>query len=542
MNFFRMVNNQDSGLHADSMLELKTKLIDLIILVGTILGIGTFISSKFPLENFVINPDFFFDIFVITMLITISLLRAKISLEVKTNIVIGLLFLTMMSDFTENGLFTPDPVLIVVIPFLTILVYDLRTTIIVYTISAVSFLVMGFIIVNGYLEPVIQNSYSNSIFRWIEHLLMYSVVAFVITIFLDRFHNTIYALIDDLKKQNEYLAERETTLSTIIENFPRSYVALIDKNHKIISTGGKEFKSAGMDQTEVLGLTIQEALFHLGTTENTESLTEILKQTFDGKENELEISFGDMFMLVKTAPLVSSKGDIRTILIVFENITDRVKAQKLIEENLEEKNVMLQEIHHRVKNNLAVVSGLLEMQSFSVDDPKSKMILNKSINRIISIAKVHEMLYQSDNFNSLPFKKYISQLSNIIISSMNDEGLSIDVDIDISVQNLSINHGVPLGIIFNELITNSVKYGFQKPEENRIEIRINSSEDNIEVVYTDNGIGIDDFEAATRNSLGLSLVTSMLQQIEASFEFDTDNQFKLNFSFPAKTNNKNGLM
>lgn len=537
-----MINNKNLGVHLDSMLELKTKLIDLIIFVGTVLGIGTFITSNFPFENFEINPDLFFDIFVISTLIAISVFRNKISLELKANISIGAIFLTMMSDLMEHGLFTADPVLIVLIPFLTILVYDLRTTIIVYSISSVSFLLMGLLKVNGFLEPVIHHGYFDSYFRWVEHLLMYSVVAFVITIFLHRFHTTIYNLIDNLKNQNEYLAERETTLSTIIENFPRSYVTLIDENHTIISTGGTEFNNDDIDQAMTLGLTIEETLAANGITENLQNLTDIFNQTFNGGEHELEIKFGDMFMQVKTAPLVNSQGDIHTILVVFENITDRIEAQQQIEENLEEKSVMLQEIHHRVKNNLAVVSGLLEMQSSNVDDPKSKMILNTSINRIISIAKVHEMLYQSDKFNCLPFKNYITELSNIIISSMNDEGKSIDVDIDISVQNLNINHGVPLGILFNELITNSVKYGFQKPEGNRIEIKISSSEDTIDVVYADNGIGIENFEAAKQESLGFSLVTSMLQQIEAQFEFDTNNHFNLHFSFPATSNHRGGPM
>lgn len=532
--------NQGSELHTDSMLELKTKLLDLIIFVGTILGIAVFVTAKFPFENFVVNPDFFFDIFVISALLSISFMRKKISLELKTNIVIGLAFLTMMSDLTENGLFTPDPALIVIIPFLTILVYNLKTTIIVYSMTSVSFLVMGFLIASGYVEPVIQNSYSNSFFRWIEHLLMYSVVAFVITIFLDRFHTTIYKLIDDLKSQNGYLAERESTLSTIIENFPRSFVALIDEDYNIISTGGKEFKNTGIDQTKLLGLSIEEGMRLFVSTDNLGRLTSIYEETFKGKEQELEVNFKDTYMLVKTAPLVNSQGEIHSILVAFENITDRVEAQKVIEDNLEEKNVMLQEIHHRVKNNLAVVSGLLELQSLSVDDPKSKMILSKSTNRIVSIAKVHEMLYQSDKFNSLPFKKYISELSNIIIRSMNDEGKSVDVDIDISVQNLNINHGVPLGIIFNELITNSVKYGFEKLEGNQIQIRINSSGNRVDVTYKDNGVGIEDFEAAKRESLGLSLVNSMLQQIEANYEFNTKDQFELHFSFPAAIHSENG--
>lgn len=277
-------------------------------------------------------------------------------------------------------------------------------------------------------------------------------------------------------------------------------------------------------------------------SENLENLVDIYEHTFKGEESELEFRFGNVFMQVKTAPIVSSQGEIHSILVVFENITERVETQKVIEENLEEKNVMLQEIHHRVKNNLAVVSGLLEMQSYNVTDSKAKTILTDSTNRIISIAKIHEMLYESDRFNSLPFKKYIRELADIIISSINDEGKPIDVDIDISVKNLSINHGVPLGIIFNELITNSVKHGFQQVEGNRIEISINSSENNIEVIYTDNGIGIDDFDAATSNSLGFSLIMSMLRQIEAQFEFDTNNQFKLTFSFPATSNNRPGPM
>lgn len=528
-----MRREQNSAIRVDRMVELKTKLIDRIIIVGTALGAGVFIIAKFPFESFRINPDFFYDIFALTLLSGIIFFRKKLSLKVKTNIVVAILFLTFTSDLMENGLFTPDPILMVLIPFLTILVYDLRTTIIVYAFSSAVFLLMGSLIVNGFLEPVIANVYSNSFFRWIEHWLMYTLLAFVITLFLNSFHNTIYELIDSLKQQNEHLAEREATLSTIIENFPRSFVTLVDKDSTIISTGGKEFQNRNIDQAQLLGMTVEDALFRLGRNDNQKELANIILDTFNKTEHRLEVSFGDDFMQIKTAPLLNSKGEVHTIVVVFENITERVQAQHLIEENLEEKKVMLQEIHHRVKNNLAVVSGLLEMQSFHVDDERSKTILSESTNRIISIAKVHEMLYESEKFNSLPFKAYITELSDMIITSMNDEDKSVSVNIDISVKNLGINHGVPLGIIFNELITNSVKYGFRQKEGNQISITVTSSGDLIDVIYEDNGIGIEGFEAAKSKSLGFTLIESLLQQIDATHEFETNNQFKLSFSFPA---------
>ena len=207
----------------------------------------------------------------------------------------------------------------------------------------------------------------------------------------------------------------------------------------------------------------------------------------------------------------------------------------LFGENLNEKNVLLQEIHHRVKNNLAVVSGLLQLQSFKISDSRTKFILGKSTNRILSIAKVHEMLYEAKNFNKIPFKKYIEELAQMILSSMNDEGKNINIQININVNYLNINHGVPLGIIFNELITNSVKYGFTEQEGNSIFISVEPDQKDIRVIYMDNGIGIDDFESATSKSLGFTLIESLMHQIEAEFIYDTKDRFKLSFTFPANS-------
>lgn len=230
-------------------------------------------------------------------------------------------------------------------------------------------------------------------------------------------------------------------------------------------------------------------------------------------------------------PLTSDNDEVKSILVVAENITEEVATKKLIEDNLEEKSVLLQEIHHRVKNNLAVVSGLLELQSYNIEDDKTKLILRKSTNRILSIAKVHEMLYESKNFTKIPFKRYINELTEIIIDSLNIDGSDISISTNISVQHVNINHGVPLGIIFNELITNSIKYGFNGQNDKIIEIYVDKSEDLYTVIYRDNGIGIENFEAATSKSLGFTLIHSLLDQIEAEYQYDTDNKFELTFRF-----------
>lgn len=406
-----MINSQ-----IDNSSDLKQDLIDKVLLVGASTGVGVFLISLFPLNEFYLNADFFFDIFALSILFGTYFLRDKIDVKIKMNTINIMLVLLLVSDLLENGINTPDFILMVLIPFFSILIYDLKITLLIYGFCSVVFLCIGHFYHLGIITSPDYNAAETSIFRWYETLLMISVVTFVITLFVNKFNNRVYNLIQNLENQN-------TQLHT---------------------------------------------------------------------------------------------------------------SQTLIEENLNEKNVLLQEIHHRVKNNLAVVSGLLSLQSYHIENEQLKMVLNKSMNRILSIAKVHEMLYESKKFNNIPFDTYIKELSEIILSSMNEENKSIDFKTDISVDQLSINQGVPLGIIFNELITNSVKYGFEKKEGNEITIIVRPRGTNIEVVYSDNGIGIEDFETSSEKSLGFTLIKSLMQQIEAEHEFETENQFKLTFEFPVE--------
>lgn len=509
---------------------IKNDLINAILLLGTTFGFLAFLASLIPFSADNINADFFFDIFGLGALYLTYFLRKKLSLMVKSNLIIAMLYLLFISDVFENGLDSPDFVIVVLIPFVSTLIYRFWISISLYIVAIGLYLIIGFLFITGVISSSNYTS-DETFFRWLEVVLVLSVVSIMITLFLDKFHKTINDLIDNLEKQNDNLLEREFLLSTIKDNFPRSYMSVIDSDFRITMTGGSEFKTQGINPEDYNGLTVREVLEPI-RDEPLNTILESYRKTLEGEGQVFQIKLGDQYQTYKTMPLPDKNGEIKSFLSVVENITESVENKHLIEENLNEKNVLLQEIHHRVKNNLAVVSGLLSLQSFKIKDPKSKFILEKSTNRIMSIAKVHEMLYESKNFNRIPFERYINELATIILDSMNYDAKSIQFSTDIAVDFISINHGVPLGIIFNELITNSVKYGFYSNNNNVIKIKVSQNDGRFEVIYEDNGIGIENLEVAISKSLGFTLIESLMNQIEADFEYDTNGKFKLCFSFP----------
>jgi two-component sensor histidine kinase/HAMP domain-containing protein len=221
---------------------------------------------------------------------------------------------------------------------------------------------------------------------------------------------------------------------------------------------------------------------------------------------------------------ITRKDEIGTLAQSVKNIADNLastltsrdnlarevefhrKTEKQIKSHLKEKETLLKEIHHRVKNNLAVVSSLLELQSSSINDERLKAALTDSQNRVQSISAIHETLYQSENLSSIDLNTYLPKLArsvaqnHIIDSKVN---LKIEAeDIVIGVKQASI-----LGLIVNELITNSYKYAFPDRQEGEIKIRLQKIEDQIELEYADNGIGVPkDFDWENIKSMGLSLV------------------------------------
>tara|TARA_R110002012_G_scaffold49676_6_gene128420 strand:+ start:5984 stop:7204 length:1221 start_codon:yes stop_codon:yes gene_type:complete len=199
------------------------------------------------------------------------------------------------------------------------------------------------------------------------------------------------------------------------------------------------------------------------------------------------------------------------------------KSRNEIQERIEEKETLLKEVHHRVKNNLQTVSSLLSLQSRSIDDSKISNIIKSSQNRVVSMAMVHEMLYKRDDYLSkIELKPYVQELCDYLVRSVKGSGNNVHVNLDIKNYKLSIDTVIPLGLIINETITNALKYGIAEVRDGKIHVSVEKIADNRYKMYLgDNGIGYsEEINPKTTNSLGLKLIYNLARQLRGSITRD----------------------
>ncbi len=263
----------------------------------------------------------------------------------------------------------------------------------------------------------------------------------------------------------------------------------------------------------------------------TEFFTEVIT-TGNSRDGQFEIvtAKGNL-KWVRAKGAAEYAGDqIVRVYGFFQDITESVKRQRTIVESLNEKNALLGEIHHRVKNNLAVISGLLQLQLMKGEN--AQLSLEDAVNRIQSIATVHEILYNTENFNVINLDKYLEKLT-LNIAKTNPSFISdIKLNSNIEEVDLSINQAVPVGLLLNELITNSLKHAFKNEDPGSISINVtNSGNNSIQLSYSDSGTGFDKSLLDQGESLGYKLIQSLLLQLEATHTIETIAGFKLDCTF-----------
>jgi two-component sensor histidine kinase/ligand-binding sensor domain-containing protein len=209
---------------------------------------------------------------------------------------------------------------------------------------------------------------------------------------------------------------------------------------------------------------------------------------------------------------------------------EKKKLKELVDEQtielqgaLEEKEVLIKEIHHRVKNNLAVISGLLEMQSWTLENEEAKKALNESKLRVLAIAKIHENLYQNKNLGKIDFEVFLKELKNGVAATMQVSGKVIEIDLKVKSNMIRIDQAIPCGLIINELLTNAFKHAFEDVNEGKIEIYFEEKDEFLCLQVRDNGKGIDkDILKNNNSSLGITLIESLVLQLDAEFNIKND--------------------
>jgi PAS domain S-box-containing protein len=218
---------------------------------------------------------------------------------------------------------------------------------------------------------------------------------------------------------------------------------------------------------------------------------------------------------------------------IFRDVTERKRAEEQIRASLREKEVLLKEIHHRVKNNLQVISSLLRLQSQYAQDKGDVEIFKESQNRIKSMALVHEKLYQSKDLANINFHEYVSLLANGLFRSYGVNTDKIALKTDIEDIMLGVDVAIPCALIINELVSNSLKYAFPGNKEGEIKITLRTLDESaMDLTVADNGIGMPaDINFRSSESLGLKLVTILTNQIEGELEMDRSEGTRFRIKF-----------
>ena len=218
-----------------------------------------------------------------------------------------------------------------------------------------------------------------------------------------------------------------------------------------------------------------------------------------------------------------------SIKVLDEKVDEKTKE---LSSSLEEKEILLKEIHHRVKNNLALTISLIKLQQAKIKDENTKKILNDIQERIYTMELLHRKLYESSNLNLINFKEYITNLTNDISNTYNYEKM-VSIDINMKDIYLDIETAMPCGLILNEIITNSFKYAFKDNANPKLIIKMIKNESAYELIIKDNGKGIDEnINIYTSSSLGLKLINSISKlQLhgELNYSYEQGAVFKINF-------------
>ena len=258
------------------------------------------------------------------------------------------------------------------------------------------------------------------------------------------------------------------------------------------------------------------------TTEYHSVWDEKYEQAFQGKQVEFisertQISGKKIIRQILLYPIKDSNNNVMEISGIGFDITENKINEEKITQSLKEKDVLLKEVHHRVKNNMQVISSILNLQSSYVRDSYALNLLKECQNRIKSMAFIHESLYQTKNFESVNFSEYVTTLSKNLVHTYSINTKKIKLILTLDELMLSLDASIPCGLIINEIISNSLKYAFPDNRDGIIFVTLRVDKNKVKIEVGDNGIGIpENVDIKNTQTLGLQLVDTLVEQLSGT--------------------------
>ncbi len=336
----------------------------------------------------------------------------------------------------------------------------------------------------------------------------------------------VQALVEDIteRKNTEIsLKESEELYRTLSASLPDSAVLLFAKDlkYKLVQVNTIVLN----ELSDYENKSIDEAIPDI-------SMKPYYLNALEGKTGSFEKQYKDNSFLINLLPVTNDKNEIFAGMVLFQDITKQKKSEDKIKASLKEKELLLKEIHHRVKNNLQIISSLLNLQSSYIKDKESLEIFRESQNRVKSMALIHEELYKASNLSQIDFKKYVENLINHLYQSYRLVSKTVTFTINTKDISLDIETAIPLGLIINELVSNSLKYAFKKNNIGQIFVDLKNIDTSFELIVSDNGVGLPKgFDFTNTNTLGSQLVISLTDQIDGSIKIDNSDGAKFTIRF-----------
>ena len=342
--------------------------------------------------------------------------------------------------------------------------------------------------------------------------------------------STIARDITQRKKTDDEILQAKEEWEHTFDSVP-DLIAILDTNFRVVRANKAMANRLNVDPEEAIGLTCYNVVHGLNTPP---PFCPYLKLLEDGQEHTAEVHedrLGGDF-IVSVSPLHDSYGNLIGSVHVARDITDRKKAEDKIKKSLKEKEVLLSEIHHRVKNNMQIISSLLNLQSQYVTSAETVDVLQESQDRVKAMATIYEKLSQSNDLTKINFESYIHSIVNGLFYSHKIKEGQINPIIKIENIMLNIETAIPCGLIISELVSNSLKHAFPEGKEGKLCVSIKSHDNKYEMKISDDGIGFpEDIDFKNTDTLGLKLVNTLVKQIDGKITLDRSYGTEYNIIF-----------
>ena len=349
-----------------------------------------------------------------------------------------------------------------------------------------------------------------------ELIIKYSIAVVVpLIIFIILLFLFMKLLKSQVNKATEDLRQREATLRSYIDNAPDG-VFITDENGNYVEINSAAESITGYSQSELLTKSIADML----PPEYIDQGLNHFRQLKDIGHGQIDLKFLHKSGEKRWWSLYAVKLSESRYLGFTKDITDKKNDEKRILNLLAEKELLLKEVHHRIKNNMNTIKGLLTLQIHSEDNPQIISSLQSAENRVHSMIMLYDRLYSTDNYREISVKEYLEPLASEIIGGF-PGSINLTIETEINDFILNVRLLTPLGIIVNELLTNIMKYAFNGRESGKIFLSAALENNRVKVVIWDNGVGIPetvDFGSTT--GFGLDLVKMLTEQIEGNIRFE----------------------